>query len=286
MTIIALALEPTRRAVSIDTDDPRIEQYLRSVYAPFVATGAARPDADGAVLQTRCTPARATFRGVPLPAPDPSNPASRWNSGSYVADQFVWQALARDDAWIALHASALAIGGRGVLLVGPGGSGKTTLSLALALEGAHLFGDEMALLHRRDRTVCALARLIGIRARTLEVLGDAILAAAVRREDARVGGETVHYVSAARLFAQPPLAAARPLRAVFLISAGDGSPAVRPLARAAAAMRIAPFLAGPRRGLAGVAALAELLAGASTFVLQPGDPPATARLVHDTVAAC
>lgn len=287
MTTIALALEPTRRAVSIDTDDLRIERYLRSVYAPFVAADGAHPDADGAVLQTGCRPAHATFRGVPFPVPDPSDPACRWNSGSYVADQFVWQALARDDVWIPLHASALAIGGRGVLLAGPGGCGKTTLSLALGMDGAFLFGDEMALLHRRDRTVSALARMIGIRARSLDVLGDPELAAAVRLGDARVAStDAVHYVSAARLFSQPAFMAPRPLRAVFFIAEPAAVPALHAVARASAAMRIAPYVAGPRRGLAGVAGLTDLLGGASTFVLHPGEPAATARLVRETVTAC
>lgn len=42
------------------------------------------------------------------------------------------------------HAGSIGIRGQGVLIVGPKGSGKTTLSLALAARGHEFLGDEMA----------------------------------------------------------------------------------------------------------------------------------------------
>src|SRR5262249_49065941 len=52
-------------------------------------------------------------------------------------------------AWLAgrglqvLHAAAVAFAGRGVLLVGPGGAGKTTAALACALAGGDFLGDDL-----------------------------------------------------------------------------------------------------------------------------------------------
>ncbi len=50
----------------------------------------------------------------------------------------------------ALHAGSVEIGGSGVLLAGSKGSGKSTLSLSLANEGARYFGDEVAFVRYDD----------------------------------------------------------------------------------------------------------------------------------------
>ena len=59
-------------------------------------------------------------------------------------------------AWLAgqglqvMHAAAVAFGGRGVLLVGPGGAGKTTSALACALAGGDFLGDDLCLIDIGD----------------------------------------------------------------------------------------------------------------------------------------
>src|SRR3546814_11755709 len=50
-----------------------------------------------------------------------------------------------------IQGSAVAIGGRAVLIIGPPGSGKTSLALALIDRGATLIGDDGVALARRDR---------------------------------------------------------------------------------------------------------------------------------------
>lgn len=47
-----------------------------------------------------------------------------------------------DDGCLVLHAGAVAIGGRAVAFVGPKGAGKSTLTLALALDGAAMVADD------------------------------------------------------------------------------------------------------------------------------------------------
>lgn len=67
-----------------------------------------------------------------------------------------------------VHASCVAIGGRGVLLVGPSGSGKSDLALRLIDGGAELVADDRVALRLADgRPVAdappALAGLLEIR---------------------------------------------------------------------------------------------------------------------------
>ena len=57
---------------------------------------------------------------------------------------------------ISHQATCVAIGGRGVMIEGPAGSGKSSLALALIDRGAVLIGDDGMLLEVRDGTLWAL----------------------------------------------------------------------------------------------------------------------------------
>lgn len=49
-----------------------------------------------------------------------------------------------------IHASAVAVEGRGLLILGPSGAGKSSLALALMAQGALLVADDRVLLDARD----------------------------------------------------------------------------------------------------------------------------------------
>lgn len=72
-----------------------------------------------------------------------------------------------------LHASAVAIGGRGVLILGASGRGKSDLALRLIDRGAILIADDQVELAARDGRLhaCALATIYG----KLEVRGIGIV---------------------------------------------------------------------------------------------------------------
>ncbi|MEM9764397.1 MAG: serine kinase [Pseudomonadota bacterium] len=67
-----------------------------------------------------------------------------------------------------LHASAVAFGERGLLILGPAGAGKTRLALELVALGAELVADDRVIVeagdgHLRMRPAPALAGLVEIR---------------------------------------------------------------------------------------------------------------------------
>ena len=56
--------------------------------------------------------------------------------------------MSRDPGTINLHASAVALDGRGALLLGASGAGKSGLALRLMALGARLVADDRVLLRR------------------------------------------------------------------------------------------------------------------------------------------
>jgi energy-coupling factor transporter ATP-binding protein EcfA2 len=69
--------------------------------------------------------------------------------------------LQRDMA--VFHAASVAVAGQGVLIVGPKGSGKTTLALTLASLGHAFYGDEMAALRLDSLELLPQRRSLSIR---------------------------------------------------------------------------------------------------------------------------
>lgn len=68
----------------------------------------------------------------------------------------------RPDA-LFFHAASVAVDGRGALLVGPKGSGKSTTALALVACGHALLGDETACYVPAGRTLLPMRRPVGIK---------------------------------------------------------------------------------------------------------------------------
>src|SRR6266851_2230729 len=85
---------------------------------------------------------------------------------------------------ILLHATAVAIDGRGVLLRGASGAGKSDLALRLIDAGARLIADDQSELHRRGdsiivrapATIAGLVEVRGIGIIRLDALAEAPVA--------------------------------------------------------------------------------------------------------------
>lgn len=89
-----------------------------------------------------------------------------------------------------IHASAVAIGDRAVLIEGPSGSGKSDLALRLIDRGAVLISDDYTLVRRQDGRLTAWAP--GSIAGRIEIRG-----LGIRRMDHRDGVEVALVVRAA-----------------------------------------------------------------------------------------
>jgi HPr kinase/phosphorylase len=77
-----------------------------------------------------------------------------------------------------VHATAVAVDGRGLLITGASGAGKSSLALALIGLGAQLVSDDQTLLERVDDGVvldCPVAELRGV----IEVRGMGLLRAPI-----------------------------------------------------------------------------------------------------------
>ncbi len=64
-------------------------------------------------------------------------------------------AVSREDATLILHASAVAVADRAVLILGASGSGKSGLALEMMAQGARLVADDRVALARRGDAVIA-----------------------------------------------------------------------------------------------------------------------------------
>jgi hypothetical protein len=197
-----------------------------------------------------------------------------------------------------LHAGSVGIGGQGVLLMGPKGAGKTTLSLALAARGHAFLGDEIAGVRldagRADGRMGGQAdrkmELVPVR-RSLAVRDGpraAAVGAALDREEAPYepfpDGTSRRRAFAGQLFGGP--AESLPLRRlVFLRGKGpvarlDPAPAGREL------LGLLTPLGASMWGRTPMDAMRDLLRVVTTVpavMLELGPPEATAELLAESL---
>jgi hypothetical protein len=225
------------------------------------------------------------FRGEPEPflsfrgpdclfALDP-----RWRTG--VALFLFHRLLRMRPDLLFFHAASVVLEGRGVLLVGPKGFGKSTTALALAARGHGLLGDETAAYQPADRSLLPLRRPVGIkpgpRARAV--------AEAVAQGTVAPSPDGILRVDLGALW-PAPVPEPAPLRAVLFLRGFEPAPRLERIEpgrdELAALQPLASSLvdAPPARR---VFEMARLLAGVSVYALRPGDPDETALLLERTL---
>jgi hypothetical protein len=151
-----------------------------------------------------------------------------------------------------LHAGAVEIDGGVVAVVGPSGSGKSSLTVRLVLQGARFFTDDVLVLEEREAQLVAHPGfgVVNVRAGEHERLAD-------RHREAlgpRLGktGRFKHH------YGLTPVQGERPLRALYLLSPGrEGSATIARVS-----------VPDPRRLLA------------SSFIHEVRPPEHLARLLH------
>jgi len=186
----------------------------------------------------------------------------------------------RDDA-IFFHAASVALDGRGALLIGPKGAGKSTLALALAARGHGLLGDETACYVPARDELLAFRRPVGIkpgpRARAVQ---DALTRAG--RDPDRDG---MMRVPLEDLLPAPPPGPV-PLRAVVFLRSRAASPQlerVEPGREELAALQPVGSSFANAASTERVFQLVRMLSRADVFHLHAGAPDETAALLESAL---
>lgn len=81
-----------------------------------------------------------------------------------------WCIAAHAHHYLLLHAAVLERRGQAVVLPGEPGAGKSTLTGALMLSGWRLLSDEITIIDRDDGLLVPLARPIGLKNRSIEII--------------------------------------------------------------------------------------------------------------------
>lgn len=182
------------------------------------------------------------------------------------------------------HAGAVAIDGAGVLLAGPKGSGKTTLSLALAARGHGFLADEMAALRLDTMELVPLRRSVSIRPGPGSPRVDAAVRAAGLSQEEFLDGPRVR-AAIDQLF-PGNVGATVPLGAIVFLRQFRSTPHAERMAPRREHLGLLAALPStlweqpaPVRAIR----LLGILSKARCFRLDVGDPDETAALVEKTV---
>jgi hypothetical protein len=194
---------------------------------------------------------------------------------------------AREDV-IFLHAGSIGINGRGMLIIGPKGAGKSTTTMALAARGHHFLGDECGAYVPSTRTLLPFRRPVGIKPGPRS----AIIAAAIPHARRVVSGEGFVRIALDELIAvnhSPNRSNDElPLDSVIFLRGFRDEPqliSIEPTRDDIGALQpIAGSLintAGTRR----VFQLVDMLAHARVFALHPADPDRTAIYLEEVLSS-
>jgi hypothetical protein len=263
----------------IESDCPEVLRYARSAYARLrVDALPAGLPCDRATILAESSQRGATFNGRRLPLDRAAN-ESDFTLAFYGTLRVFVAAFAADAAWLPFFAAALRIRNRAVLLAAPGGTGKTTLTLALLDLGAKFYSDEFAFVRRADRFVSGCARTLHVREPALAYVRNPKiheLCAAAPNRIAAGGWPVWDFIDPAAIYGDVIFAEPAPLGAVVLLERAEAGSGIEPLPGAVAAAELAQHYDGPLAGFRRTTEIAATLAGVPAYRLKLGDPTETA----------
>ena len=185
--------------------------------------------------------------------------------------------------YLLLHAGALDLDGRGILLPAASRSGKTTLTAALVAAGCRYYSDDIAALTRHDLLLHPFLRSLCIKPGSFEVLSRDYPQLAGSPAYARFRAGDVRYLAPSpEAVPDSPV----PIRCiVFPRYVLGAATELTPLRRAEALPRLLDGLCNPRAQLGrDLPPLLELLRGAACYTLTVGDLDRAVRSVLDVAA--
>jgi len=208
--------------VDIQADDPDQLAGLMAVYRSVPMLAGDRVIAARLVRLTATSARLELGDGVTLGAGEHASAA-----GAATAFALLHHVVPAARDWIVLHAAVIERGSGPLLIVGPSGLGKTTLTVAAALRGARFASDELAVICRDSAIVLPFPRAVGIRPGPLHDDPRVVKACATAPLVEERGGRRKHLVdliaTGLARTAQPG-----PVRAVILLTADRAAPATAP----------------------------------------------------------
>jgi hypothetical protein len=162
---------------ALTCDDPPVRALARAVFRPWATREAGEPTRSWQIDRVNGTGARSEWR-VRSSAGAETRVASPERAVGAVEYGAVGAIL--ESPGVVVHGALVAWDGRGVLLVGRGEAGKSTLACALWIRGAALLGDDVALVDPTSGDAQPAPRRVSVRFPSREILGEAFFARIVQ----------------------------------------------------------------------------------------------------------
>jgi hypothetical protein len=182
--------------------------------------------------------------------------------------EIVQEVLARVDYRLAVHAAALASGGRGLLLPGTSGRGKTTLAAALMAAGFSYLGDDTVLLDGEALHVRPIPLALATKSGAWPLLSGRYASLATQPIDHRPDGKRVRYL-------RPRAVVTRPIPVAWIVFPDwhDSDADLAPMPRIAALHQFLSGCYAPRRRLRteDIASLIAWIGRVDCYRLASGD---------------
>lgn len=153
-------------------DDPTVRSLALPVFRPWSPKGGAPPPTCIWRIERMAEPDGVGEWQVRSSAGAEARVASAARAVSAV--EYGAVAILAESAAVTTHGALVAVGGRGVLLVGRGEAGKSTLACALWSRGASLLGDDMAILDVAAGEARPGPRRVSLRVESRALLGAAL----------------------------------------------------------------------------------------------------------------
>ncbi|RME40357.1 MAG: hypothetical protein D6788_03490 [Planctomycetota bacterium] len=260
--------------------EPRIRKAFAALYRGYPTGEGGEPDVSIEIRPDGRDPVwRRRYRiladGEPFGPPRP-----RGHVLPFLEWAINWRILSARPEFVQLHAAALVRDGRGLLLAGTSGVGKSTLSVTLLARGWRFLTDELALLEPESDRVHPCPKAVCLRAPMFQRIAALGLRLAGRRYHVKGVKGRVGYINPLDV-SPDALAPVSPIRCVLFPRYVPGTePRLEPLSvsRAVLALTRCALNAG-RFSDGGVKTFRRLLDAAPCFELISGDLARTCDLL-------
>jgi hypothetical protein len=234
----------------------------------------------------------------------PSRPLMAMGGANLLVDRFevpaqflvsyVVSAIQRaQEDLVFVHAGSVGIRGAGILLIGAGGAGKTTISLGLASRGHAFFGDDVAAIRRQPCEIIPFRQTVNIRPGPRAQAVDTVLNQGSHPPVFLSDGTSRVQVRIGELFPGPAVKSL-PLISAFFLRRFANRAAAEPIALSIGDMELLKPLSfestvlacwgrSPGSRLMRFLALLHMLSQVRCYLLNVGRPEETSELIEMTM---